>query len=489
MRLGKEALKSYVLILLLITSVLQVGILWMRQNYGLPFNFLSEVFSSQKTDFTADGSEYFKPSKIVVSGGDESHWIMNQGSNRYALLWKEIESNYIKSIFQNNLQPASSVPYSEEEWGKQVIKNAVVADFKTNIPTPLLSWFYKISAPPFDEPAGIHKLAVLPREDVNNGITLYITDDSKIYKYIFPVQLGWITRDGYKKIFEDIRQDESLRKYMVIAESDYRNKGKSPIAQDILMFAGASLSSYEGIRSVYCEAPEAFTVKDRKNPSELENLSSLITAGEKEVYDWAEDVYGATVFKNLNNLYKVYGDGLLEYKYIGTPDDSEKSSVGSAFEKAVEFIGKRKNLFSGANLYFSGIQTVEKGVYEITFDYWVDSVPVFVDYKSNDRDGVQLSHAVTIRANSKRVTSAWWIIKRFEQGKEDKYNINFADFLDNTFTDYSKLKNDKDFFISDISISYSIQPYLEKQSMEPVWVVSAKGQKNYVYPMQKREGG
>lgn len=484
--LGKEVIKTYILLLLLLTSILQSGILWTRQSHGFPLFSLSEIFFNQKPDYTENSDAYFSPFKVVISAGDVSHWIIGKDSKVYNELWQEVKNNYISQILRDDKQPASSSLFSEPEWGRLVIKNAVVFEFPTNIPTEIISWFFKTSAPTFKEPSGIHKIAILPWEDVNNNITLYITDDTRIYKYILPVRSGGINKVRYNEIFNALKQDEKLRQYMVISEIDYGNKGKDPISPDILLYAGAQSASYESYHTIDSTAPEDFKVIDRKNFTETDALAALITAGEKDIYDSGVDSYGGgTVFKNLNNLYRVYSDGLLEYKYTGFTDAVEKSSMSGAFKNAVEFIGKRGDLYSGAQLVLSGVKPYGEDIYEFTFDYTVGEVPVYVDYMSKGRDRMQLNHAVTIRASSRRVTEAWWIVKNFRVDLEDRYNINFNNFLDNTFLDYATLKRDKDFFITDISVYYELKPYFEKQALQPVWVVSAKSGAKYAYPMQK----
>lgn len=482
-RFGKEALKSYLLLVLLITSILQVGILWIYQNHGFPSNFFTAIFPSHPLTSSTDGQEYFKPYRISVSGGNYAHWVIAPKRELYSKIWNEVKDNYLKSILLND----KPVPLSpEEQWGNIVTQKAVILSFKANIKADLLSWFLGISEITSKEASGVYKIAILPWKDINNNLTIYIQDETKIYKYITPIRDKWLTREQYDGIFDSLRQDAGLKVYNVITEINPGNKVHYPMSQDTLVIIGAANKSYDAFRSVICTAPDAFKIKDAKNISELDNLASVISGNDKDIYDSAPNIYGAMVLKNLNNLYRVYSDGLLEYKYLGAVEDSDKDSMSKAFKKAIEFIKARKQLISGSSLQLSGIGDKGRGYYEFTFDYEVGGIPVFTDYKSNGKDAARLTNAVTIRANSKRVINAWWVMKRFEQGSESKYNVNFEGFLDNTFKDYNTLKKDKDFFIRDINISYKIDSMMPaKTTLEPVWAVSAADGRNYVYPMQK----
>ena len=111
-RIYKERLKFYILILLIITSLVQLGILWSYQNQGLPFNFMY-LFNNNQTsvDYSQPMRDFFSPYKVIISEGfDSSKWILNKNDNNYKDLWK-IAKFYIGSVFK--MKSSETFPISE----------------------------------------------------------------------------------------------------------------------------------------------------------------------------------------------------------------------------------------------------------------------------------------------------------------------------------------------------------------------------------------
>ena len=80
-RVRRERFKSYILALLIVSSIIQVGILWEYQNHGFPISFLMPIFAgsgSNASDISeVSRQEYFVPFRIIVSNGNESHWLIS----------------------------------------------------------------------------------------------------------------------------------------------------------------------------------------------------------------------------------------------------------------------------------------------------------------------------------------------------------------------------------------------------------------------------
>jgi len=482
-RLNRERLKTYGLIILFFISILQVGILWAYQNHGFPTSFLLGFSNGQKTSLSENSEQYFKPFRIIASSGDESHWIIDEKSAAYNQVWNDVKNFYLEAIL--NTKPADSYPLTDEAWGDLVSKKAFILDFRTYISTELLVRFLHIKNPPYKEPGGIYKMAMLPWEDINNNLTVYINDGARIYKYILPFQGNASSKmEGYEDIFTAMRQDAANIDYSIKSEADPSNKGHYPISGDVLFIAKGP--KYSEFKQVECLAPEAFTVRDPGRTTELDKLAGIILAGDKSLYDYAPNTSGAIVFKNLSNLYRVYGDGLLEYKYLSASEEVDRGSLADAMEKAADFVEKRKQLVSGAAIYLSGINTGEKGYYEFTFDYLVMGKPVYFDYKIKSADTanpVVLHNAITVRVNGRRVINAWWVVKRFEPGRDVRLNVRFDNLLKNAHMGNIILKDEKDSLINDISIAYKIDGYSEKAVLEPVWVIAEDSGKSCAIPM------
>ncbi len=73
----RERLKTVLIFVLIITGLLQVGILWSYQNQGTPFSFLSALFSKDiQVSNETIREKLFVPDKLVVSNGENDYWII-----------------------------------------------------------------------------------------------------------------------------------------------------------------------------------------------------------------------------------------------------------------------------------------------------------------------------------------------------------------------------------------------------------------------------
>lgn len=499
-----ERLKAYIVLVLLISSCIQVGILWgyQSQNHGFPISFLSGIFAGGGVSNSVESEEFFRPFTIVASS-NASYRVIDRKNSAYIKLWDDLRKNYLPLLLNTKPVEDSVIPFSDDEWGDIIAKSGFVFDFKTSISTDILSEFLNKSGNSNKELTGIYKIAVLPWEDINNNLVMYIRDDSKISQYIFPIK-GQLNRDGYEAILDKTMQDNNLREYSVIRgldpgkKVDLDNKRLYPIASDILL--ALTLPKYDPMHEVTSSVPDSFAIDKSNLAAGTKNLAGVILGDEKDIYESAfiSDTGDkeaslnikneAVVYKSLNNMYKVYNNGLLEYKSL-SPVESEKIDDKKAFENALSFINKEKQLMaaSGVTLYLSGIKKVDMQYTQFTFDYCIGNIPVFAEYNPDTKD--ELDNALTIRANSKRVLNAWWIVRKFEQvSKVKQYDMLFQDLIDKSFKEYVTLKKSDDFFINSIDVSYKLYAGNGQQNMAPSWVVATKGGRNYVLPVKAKEG-
>ncbi|MDP4095058.1 MAG: two-component system activity regulator YycH, partial [Bacillota bacterium] len=145
-RITRERLKSFILLILLLTSIIQVGILWSYQNHGFPISFFSGIFGGQNSPTAASSEEFFKPFRFTVSDGDGSYWMMYPKDSTYTKVWQDIKNNYLPKLFSGSRAEQSSEQYSEEDWGNLVKKKSFFLDFNTDIKADLLSAFLNIDS-------------------------------------------------------------------------------------------------------------------------------------------------------------------------------------------------------------------------------------------------------------------------------------------------------------------------------------------------------
>ncbi len=489
--ISKERIKSIILLILLLTSIIEVGILWLYQNHGLPISFLSGLFTTSSSTSNGVGDEYFKPYKMVLSGGVELHWIIGEREDAFTRLWKDVKDNYLKQLAKGvKAEAQESVPYSEEEWGELINKKGIILDFNTPIKSELLSLFLTGDDTSARELDGIYKIMVLPWEDVNNNQVFYIYDGDSIHRYVLPFSKDGLSRDDLDKIYSYYSDlESSKRQYSTVTEIGKTDK-PIPVRSDVFFPKGSRFGDYYDYT---CSVPELFTDKAIKKSSETTSIENDVVGERDSNYDsTVSPIDKSLVFKNINNVFRIHNNGLLEYKYISSQGETENTNLNKSFENAVSFIDKRKSLLEGdttPRIYLSGINK-QKDYIEFTFDYVINGMTINTDYTLNGEDKPVLTNAITIRANSKRVINAWWVFMKFEQSKNTvRYNDSFTDLISNYFDNYKQLANESNFFMDDVRVSYIIKNIGEDQLLKPMWVVVASDGKVYSIPARQKGGG
>lgn len=469
----KERFKSYILLILILTSFIQVGILWDYQNHGLPINFLSGIFGNAGLAFSdADDAAregFFVPYRISVSNGDESHWVISRNDDLYRRLWDEAKE-YLRDVLASRQAQQSM---ASDEWGNLVIKKVFVFEFKFNIKYDLLKWFLNAPGTQAAESRGLYKMVISPGENVNeNKITIYILDDAGIRVYAVPLRKNGMSYRDYENIISKLEQakDREFKEYTLAQE--LRLTGKFAISPDVLCVVKGSEYKFREYWNISFGVPEKL--------SNLDEVAHAVLGSEKDSYDRYTDIHKTIVFKNLDNIYRVYSDGLLEYKYIPGPEGVEKGDMSAAFVNAARFVNRARQLLdSKAGIYISRVE-VKQDVYQFIFDYKIGDYPIFMDYGPRGKDREPVKNAIVIEANSKRIIKSRWILKNFEQTNDkDKYNVNIGDLMAGT-----DLKNFNELFINDMGVSYVISKDADK-SLKPVWIIERDGGNNVVIPMHK----
>ena len=490
---------------------MQVGILWDFINHGLPFNFLSAFLPKDDIGAITEAElkeNSFKPYRIIVSEGyDESHWLLSEekkeGSD-YSLLLGELKSYLMDIGNAKTIGKPVLLEDTEKQWDRVIQGKVFIFEYKTNIKLSLLSQFLTGVGYTGDESMGAYRIVISPWEDINEHTnTVYILDEEsgnkKLFKYSIPMVSKKFIRSDYEEIIKKLNKsttENTVRSYSIFKEV---NPGESsqflfPVRKDIpvVMYGG----KYEVFPNINSNVPKAFESKKEYTVEELKSKAEIILGSERHNYDLSEDIYGNIVFKNLNSMYRIYEDGILEYRYLSEFTEFDKGNETTAFEKAMEFIIKAKLLPQDAEIYLSSIQYDLKDRYRITFDYRMGDLPVFYNYNLKGKDisypGSVINNAITIEVNSKRVLNCWWMIRSFDAIKDGKkqYNILFSEFMDLALSKeyYASLKNDPEFSIKDIDIRYEITNTTENgQRVEPSWIITTEKGKYYPIPMKAKK--
>jgi hypothetical protein len=488
-RFSKEALKSYLLMLLVATSIIQVGILWNNDDHGFPFNIFTTFFAADETSMANSDSEardiIFAPYRIVASNGSEhSHWMVDKDSDQYGELWSDAKL-YLKEILKQK-QPQA---VSAGEWGKLAEKKAFIFEFKTGIGIDLAKWFLDSTSSVAAEPSNILKICIYPDGDLNNKNTVYILDGEKVYKYTIPFIKNSLKKDGYDRIISSLEEDGKLRKYSVVGEFD--SKGLLFINPDILVsIVGTKSYCYP---SINISIPEKISNLNDTSGSGLEDIEGALLGKDQERISYDRSVDNNTVtLKNQDSIYKVYTDGLLEYKYMPETGVSAKGSAAEAFRAAYSFIsGIKGRLIPDVDIYLSGIADStgtdgQSRSYEFTFDYSAENSTVLLDIGAAGKDGRPVKNAITIKANRERVIESRWMVLSFEPAAElILYDIDFVRFYNDFEGTFGKF-DETTGRIRAIDTGYSITGSKVSKAT-PVWITEKTNGTINIMPLKSKD--
>ena len=181
----KERIKSIILITLFVISLIQVGILWSKQSHRLPISFLAGIFNKPVMDVSDEmtRNELFIPYRLVVSNGDDAHWVVGREDPLHKALWDEAKA-YLADIADGNIAEISS---DMDNWGEVTSKRGFTAEFKTGaagINSDLIKWFLNKLNSSEDIPS-VNKLMLIPETGSIPGTnTMYIYESTgRVHRY------------------------------------------------------------------------------------------------------------------------------------------------------------------------------------------------------------------------------------------------------------------------------------------------------------------
>lgn len=508
-RINKEILKSYILLIFIIGSFVQVKILWDLKDQGLPFKFLSAfVFKNGQNVPTIELKDNFsRPYRIIVSEGyGESHWVLTEDHDEksdYQKLWNELKL-YLNDIFdiRQSIKPVTQDELYKQ-WDKLIQSKIIIFEYRANIKLNLLSYMIRNKNIAVDEPVGVYKIAISPWEDINEkSNTLYILDgntkeNARLYKFTLPIsEVNKLSKQNYDETMKRLKKltnEGMLRSYSIFKESNPRKDSSFPIpiSDDIPIVNYGD--KYESFYSIHSYVPKVFEVNKGQEANEI---AEFVLGSEKYSYQPSEDISGNIVFMNLNSIYKINKKGLLEYKYTSENLETEKGSEVSAFENAIAFISKANLLQGETEIHLSSIKYDEKDRYRFTFDYQVADIPVFVNFKLDTNEtgtaDNRINNAITIEANSKRVLSCKWLLRDFSKSREPRksYSVFFVDLWDGLAADqelFNSLKT-KGVMVKDISVSYEVTSETEDyHKIEPSWLITTEDNRYFPVRMKAKK--
>ena len=474
MRLNKEKIKTVLLIVLVAASLFQIGIHWSQQGQGFPFRFLARLFNYvdiyASVDVDSIKHQYFVPERIIVSRSPTAlKWKLRQGDPYFNELWEDVSKNYLPEILGQ--KPSKILP--KEEWPQITSVRCIRFDLSTEWPSDIILWLENKNDKKSTEFKSVNSIAILPEEDVNKAVnTVYIFDGYQIYKYSINIKRDFLPKDEYTKLAEKLSYENRLE-YDTLSEMAGFDSSEDifvPVYQDSsALFPTLSI-----------EIPESLQLNEENFENEVIAESLLKNQKDSLMVKYNENS-GQIIFTDTENLYRLYGNGVLEYKYLPT-SVVQAGEVSAAFSKALSFIELRRDLLGDVDIVLSKI--ISDKYYEFHFDYEYNGVPVFyTGLNSKER----ISSPIVIKATSERVIECVWVMRSFtESDTSRKYNLSFSKLLNDQIPQYHpEIMTTDDIFFERMEPGYVFGASTKtKVQGLPHWIISNRSE-DFFIPLSK----
>lgn len=478
--LRRERLKFYLLIVLIMTSILQVGILWTYKDYGFPINFFSQKAKMYSSYDENDVKSLMNPFKIIVSegGGDlekyeASRWILtNSKEPDYIRLWEDAKE-YLKNKLSTGQRPSLT---NVKDWSSLALaEKSIIYDFKTSINQDLLLWLLDISKISENIPIDIKKIMLAPWQ--NQGM-LYISDDARIYAYSLTMDEEKLK--DYDELFNRYSQEDRLKKYTFIKELDPQSKHIKNFNGDVSVIVKGG--QYSSIKNAYVGASDTISSSKAYTDNQIEEIADALLGAEKEAYNRTIDSSNTIEFKTQNKIYKVDNKGNFEYKFLTDVQAEDKGDFREALINSYILLSKIRALTSeDTMLYLSNMYENARGSYTLKFDYIIEGLPVVFTDKGKEPDG---ESAITIETNKKGILNCTAKIKNFEHNKsETLYDMYFGDLQIDLYNKYEELSSNDEIMVKELRMAYNA--INDSSEIKPVWLLETDDKK-YIVPMRSK---
>lgn len=469
-----EKLKTQLLIVLVILSLVQLGIHWNQQAQGFLSRFVGSFFGG--SDFPTTNVDktkflYFMPKDITVSVGQtNSRWRFTKGDTYYTSIWDDVRNHYLPAIIKK--KPAKVL--SKEQWESVIAKSCIKIEFNVKWPNDVIYWLEDVNPGDNRSFEAVKSIAILPQEDVNETINvLYIYDEKQVYQYQVDVEKNYLPKRFYSELVKNLRSQEVPSLSLLTSVTNFK------ASEEILVSLERRMTEFPMLS---LEIPESIRL-NREN-IESESIQDQILLEQKVTLTAKyNEAAGEAWFTDTENLYKLYSNGLLQYNYLSTPNRGA-GSASSAFSQALSFIELRRHLLGDVDLSLSYFKKDEQDrYYEMHFSYQLDGIPIhYGGAQSTDR----ISAPLIIKANADRVLECSWVIRSITRtGMTGEYSLYFPN-IPIPIAYLSDFQKESNLFTRiEAGYLFDLNQTLSPR-MTPYWIIS-NNEKDYAFPLSSKE--
>ena len=412
----REKIKTRILILLVVLSIVQIGIHWNNQTQRFPFNFISAIFMGEGKALSLDvetlKDKYFKPEAVIVSIGT-NHWRLDEREPQYDKIWKDVRDNYLPVMIR---QKAEKI-LPKEEWTNIIRMRCVRMDFFVNWPGNAVQWFGDVKSGDSKNFEGIKSIVIVPEDNVNQAVnTVYVYDEKQVCRYQIDIKNDFLPKNYYSRLADELTSRNRPRQSLL---SSYPN-----FVSDNDIFVPKPGEQGYNYSSVEVSIPES-VVLNRANIENYSIQNSILLQQKESLSAQFPDNSDNALFTDTENLYRLFSNGVLEYRYIPATS-AQAGEVSAALNHALSFIEHRRSLMGEADIVLTRL-VPDKRYYLMEFSYKLNGA--FVYYSDSQED--RISAPIVMKVNSERILECRWVLRSFKNVGKNNYSESFGELLNN----------------------------------------------------------
>lgn len=477
----KERIKTCLLIILIVASLIQIGIHWHEQAQGFPFSlwtWLGFNGKSETSDVGEQKDKYFSPSDITVFINPFTQWITHKDNKYYDAVWNDLKQYYLPYILSHKPEKV----FDKGKWIELLNESCTVVNFSFNVPREMFSRFIDIKGSS-QAYSSVKSIAIIPQENVNETVNpVCLFDGTNVYMYPVNIDPNALPKQFYRELPEQLRNEEDLFSMSSISQAyPFPDLIEKDLIENPEINVPISINenSFQQMKELVAKIPSVLNTHE----SDKDVIREKILLDQKDSMMTMQDPNTQTyTFSDTENVFRLDSQGILDYTYL--PESNEDSgTITTALKNALAFIESRRHLVGSVDIVLTGFEPERnsKG-YTFTFDYQFESSPIFA---SSVKDGKTVtSHAISITATASRVLNCRWFIRSFEfEAEYKKYSNYFIDLVEEKIVKEGLIPKGELF--ADIKTGYAFDvSNVSDQTLLPSWLIHT-GSSDYVINMSE----
>lgn len=469
----KNHILTFILLILILTSMTQILFIWGDDLSGFPFSLF--YTADKRTGESLSIGNLFIPAAIYIGRGIEQPRYKLEGGS-LDTVWNDTR-RFLSQVFENHrIISFSNTVYSAAEWQRAALKRGFYITFPFDAEPELLRCLLNCSTEFNLIQGGIRAVAILPWDNINpNMLNIYIRSSNIIYR--FTIEVDDLTE---RRFIYDIFQEEYERgvgtEYYYLSEIfppdsfGFEINETLPITNDenerIAINAAGVLNSLE----------ISNTIDDEGYVNEV---AAKISNNKETNYISSKNSENTVVLKNVNNIYRYYQEGVIEYNLISSVSRPE-DNLPLMINNVVKQLNTLSYLINIEDLFLSGFRK-EGMTYIFTFDYMFNQRQVMTKIPYSGGNAESLIEIVSDGLNVTAYTLIPVVIS--ERTETTLLRIDFVGLLDKL---YLFAANEEGFSFKEYRSVYLITDTADDKPLFPIWCVTSFQNTRYYVEVAER---